>query len=241
MSSLPHVPEALPMAEPVLSLDLQPLLSHLLEQIALLLRSGTGAATGPGASPGADTLLRQIAGEVAQLRAETAQGLSALRAARREEEDQDQAARREAVWQEAVFGPELCRIEELGEARARLLAGVQGSEPAAQALAGNLLLFHAAPVDRLANLLKDLGEAYYAWRLPSSDTDPLEHALVEWLVRRAATAGAGNTIELVQPGAPFHTEKHNATNRGVEVVAVQGWVVLRRGGTVASKARVVLR
>jgi len=46
---------------------------------------------------------------------------------------------------------------------------------------------------------------------------------------------------LVHPGQRFDAARHNAASRGVEIVAVHGWVVLREGGKVYTKATVAVR
>ena len=47
-------------------------------------------------------------------------------------------------------------------------------------LAGQLLVFQSAPAERLPQLLKDLGEAFYRWQPKATPgTNPLEEALVQ--------------------------------------------------------------
>lgn len=53
--------------------------------------------------------------------------------------------------------------------------------------------------------------------------------------------GLGNTIELVNVGDRFDIARHNASERGAVITAVQGWVVLRDNGKVYTKANVSVK
>ena len=50
-----------------------------------------------------------------------------------------------------------------------------------------------------------------------------------------------NTIELVHPGERFDSTRHNASQRGVEITQVLGWIVLRDNGKVYTKASVAVK
>jgi len=146
------------------------------------------------------------------------------------------------LWQEIILGNELCGDLSLTPIRRRFLADIVSGNVSARALAGELLLLQATAVDELPEQFRHVGEAYYRWRPRlSNDDDPLEKALANWLTRRAETAGLRNSIQLVSPGDRFDSSRHSATTRGVEVVAVHGWVVLRDNQKVYTKASVTLQ
>ena len=69
----------------------------------------------------------------------------------------------------------------------------------------------------------------------------MEQALAGWLQDACQQGGAANTIELVDPGQRFDAARHSAAQRGVEITAVQGWVVLRDNGKVYTKAAVAVK
>ena len=69
----------------------------------------------------------------------------------------------------------------------------------------------------------------------------MEQALVASLLRTCEQAGISNTIELVHPGERFDAARHNASERGVEVVRPLGWIVLRDNGKVYTKASVAVQ
>jgi len=147
-----------------------------------------------------------------------------------------------AQWEQAILGPDLAAAPALALYRQQLIDGILAGDPGACSLAGQLLVFHSAPAERLPQLLKDLGEAYYRWQPKTRPgTAPLEGALVEWLRRCCDSAGLANTIELVHPGERFDSSRHNAMGRGVEITEVLGWIVLRDNGKVYMKATVSVR
>jgi len=147
-----------------------------------------------------------------------------------------------ARWEEAIFGRQLAQDPALAFQRKQLLDGVLDGDRRACSLAGRLLLFQSAAAERLPPLLKEIGEAYYHWQPKTSPgTIPLEAALVRWLQDACEAAGISNTIELVHPGERFDSARHNATSRGVEITEVHGWIVLRAGGKVYTKASVAVR
>ncbi len=141
-------------------------------------------------------------------------------------------------WITAVLGPELAAHD----ASRHLLEGVLAGDGAAQGLAGQLLVFRSAPLERLPQLLKDVGEAFYRWHSKSvPGNDPFEEALANYVQRSCENAGIYNSIELVHPGERFDAARHNAASRGVEIIQVFGWIVLRDNGKVYTKAAVEVR
>lgn len=145
-------------------------------------------------------------------------------------------------WEEIVLGPEIASRPALAFQRQQLITGVLEGNAAACALAGQLLVFRSAPPERLPPLLKEIGEAYYRWQPKTRPgPTPFEEALVASLQRACESAGLRNRIELVDPGERFDATRHNASTRGVEIVEVQGWIVLRDNGKVYTKANVSVR
>jgi hypothetical protein len=145
-------------------------------------------------------------------------------------------------WERAIVGPSLAANPNLAFQRQQLVTGVLDGDAGACALAGQLLVFQSAPAERLPQLLKDIGEAYYRWQPKTrTATSPMEEALVAWLRQCCELAGISNTIELVHPGERFDAARHNAASRGVEITAVHGWIVLRDNGKVYMKAAVEVR
>jgi hypothetical protein len=147
-----------------------------------------------------------------------------------------------AQWEQAILGPSLAQNPALAFHRQQMLTGVLAGDAGACALAGQLLVFQSSPPERLPQLLKDLGEAFYRWQPKNTPgTNPMEEALVAWLRRSCENAGINNTIELVHAGERFDSTRHNATSRGVEITEVRGWIVLRDNGRVYTKATVAVR
>jgi hypothetical protein len=147
-----------------------------------------------------------------------------------------------AAWQRAILGPELAADPSIDRARDELCSQVIEGDPAACAMVGQLLVFQGSPPEKMPQLLKDIGEAYYRWQPKShAGHTPMEAALVRWLVARCDAAGVPNTIELVNPAERFDVMRHNAATRGVEITAVHGWIVLRDSGKVYTKATVTVR
>jgi hypothetical protein len=159
-----------------------------------------------------------------------------------EEPAEEEAPVTSAQWEQAILGPSLAQNPALAFQRQQLLNGVLEGNAGACALAGQLLVFQSAPPERLPQLLKDLGEAFYRWQPKKTPgANPVEEALVAWLQRSCENAGISNTIELVHPGERFDSTRHNATSRGVEITEVLGWIVLRDNGRVYTKATVAVR
>jgi hypothetical protein len=144
-------------------------------------------------------------------------------------------------WESLLLGPELASQDELEIDRQELLTDARQGDPAAWALLGQLLVFRAANSDRLPVLLKDIGEAYYRWRPSAGAGDPFQDSLISWLQQTCASGGLANTIELVHMGDRYDSTRHNTRERGVEVSAVYGWVVLRDNGSVYTKANVSVK
>jgi hypothetical protein len=123
-----------------------------------------------------------------------------------------------------------------------LLAGVAEGDPGACCLLGQLLIFRSAAADKMPPLLKDIGEAYYRWQPKTRPgPSPMEQALATWLKEALQDVGMANSIELVEPGERFDSNRHTASSRGVEITEVRGWVVLRDNGKVYTKAHVAVR
>jgi hypothetical protein len=145
-------------------------------------------------------------------------------------------------WEEILLGSELSNNQPLSGLRQKFLADVIAGLAEARALAGQLLLCQTSSVEEMPERFRHVGEAYYRWR-PRTTTadDPFEQALATWLTRRADEAGLRNSIQLVRPGDRFDGNRHSAATRGVEVVAVHGWVVLRDNQKVYTKASVTVQ
>jgi hypothetical protein len=144
------------------------------------------------------------------------------------------------AWERAILGDELAAEPMLAAERAELVDALLSGDETAAALVGWLLIFAAAPSDRVPQLLRDVGEAYYAWR-PHTGGDSFRNALIEYIRGRCEAAGVGNKIELVQPGDRFDQSRHISKQRGIEVEDVHGWVVLRDNGKVYTKASVTTK
>jgi hypothetical protein len=144
------------------------------------------------------------------------------------------------VWERIVLGPALAQHPSLAADRAELIDGMLAGDDAAVGLVGQLMIFNSAAAERMPQLLKDVGEAWYAWR-PHAGGDAMRDALIDYLGERCQSAGVGNTIELVRPGDRYDHTKHNAKQRGVEIDDVLGWIVLRDNGKVYTKASVSVK
>ncbi len=198
-----------------------------LDQIA-----GAGAAsTGAGPSEAIARLERQLDDGMRQL----AERLAPPRKV-------ETAPASNLDWERALLGPRIAQNPNLAFQRQQILRGVLDGEAATRSLAGLLLAFQSAPPERMPQLLKDIGEAFYRWQPKThAGTNPMEESLVAWLQSVCDDAGIGNRIELVHPGERFDSTRHNALSRGVEVADVQGWIVLRDNGKVYTKATVTAR
>ncbi|MCA9268365.1 MAG: hypothetical protein KDA41_07830 [Planctomycetales bacterium] len=140
-----------------------------------------------------------------------------------------------------VFAQDLAFHASLAPQRQAIVQGLRQGDPDATSLVGQILIFRAAWPDRVPQLLKDVGEAWYRWSPnDAAAPDPMRDALIAWLHTKVESVGLGNRIELVRPGDRYDSKKHNAKDRGVEVSQVQGWVVLRDNGSVYTKANVTV-
>jgi hypothetical protein len=228
----PPQPVAAPEAGP--SVDGGPLaaLQHRLNQLSAELAEFRGEAM---------TLLQfnpAAAAPVAVPEVDTADPVSALLIP--DPADADAASRQS--WEDIVFGAELCADSSLDPIRRQFLDDVVSGSVPARALAGQLLLLQATEINELPERFRHVGEAFYRWRPRlTTDDEPLEQALADWLTRLADGAGLRNSIQLVRPGDRFDSTRHSAATRGVEVVAVHGWVVLRDNQKVYTKASVTVR
>ena len=163
-------------------------------------------------------------------------------AASEEPEAVESAAAAPGNLETAVCGESLAADGSLADARHALITGLLASDSGAMGLVGQLLLFHAAPVDRMPHLLRDIGEAYYRWRPQAAHaTDPFQQAMMQWLAQACEQSGSANRIELVRPGDRYDATRHHAKSRGLEVSDVYGWVVLRDNGKVYTKAAVAVK
>ena len=149
----------------------------------------------------------------------------------------------QADWLGIMLGSTLASDIRLGESLRWLRENVLTANPQALSLIGQMLVFRSAGAERKPSLLKDVGEAYYRCFPKSRDTgDPFEESLAAWSQSLCNEAGLPNSIELVHPGERFDAARHAPVERGgVEVAEVLGWVVLRDGGRVFSKASVLTR
>ena len=99
-----------------------------------------------------------------------------------------------------------------------------------------LMTFRSSTAERMAKMLKDIGEAYYRWHPTGNDAS--RDALIQWMHALLEQVGLGNRIAIVQSGDRYDMQRHNSKEKGVEVVDVYGWAVLRDNGKVYSKASV---
>ena len=146
-------------------------------------------------------------------------------------------------WHHILLDDELAADPSLADSRRQFLQDVFDGLPAARALAGHLMIVRAASQQDLPEMLRHVGEAYYRWRPREAGTaeEPFETALAQWLNQLVRRAGLPNSIQLVQPGERFDSARHIAAGRGVQIVAVRGWVVLRDRTKVYTRANVTVR
>ncbi|HUT89340.1 MAG TPA: hypothetical protein VMY37_07580 [Thermoguttaceae bacterium] len=245
-SSLAGAPTASPAESGTAEQGPPAALQPLQEQLDRLEASLKRLSEASGAAAGGDGVTNTaILEAVRQLQVRFDGGLRQLTdllAPPEEAADDTAAPPTSAQWEQAVVGPALAANPALALERRQLLGGVLEGQAGACALAGQLLVFQSAPVERLPQLLKDIGEAFYRWQPKMAPgTNPMEQTLADWLQRSCETAGIYNTIELVHPGERFDSTRHTATSRGVEITEVRGWIVLRDNGRVYTKATVEVR
>jgi hypothetical protein len=140
-----------------------------------------------------------------------------------------------------IFPPDFARQPELKDHRQQLLHGVRHEDPATVGLVGELLIFRSSTIDKMPQVVKDVGEAWYRWRPDRAGMpDPFRDALIDWLHRRMEMAGLTHRVALVHVGDRYDSKRHNTQGRGVEVTEVFGWLVLRDNGSVYTKASVAV-
>jgi len=140
-----------------------------------------------------------------------------------------------------IFGESLAAIPSLAGDRGQVLAGMMSGDEDAMTLAGNLLIFRAANSEQMPQLIKGLGEAYYQWRPSSGIDDDFRAAIIQYVHQTCEANGVTHRIELVQSGDRFESKRHTSKQRGVEVVDVHGWVVVRENGSPYTKATVTVQ
>jgi hypothetical protein len=185
-----------------------------------------------------------IESELRQLRTRIDDGLAELSHCLRPQDSESQFVDASAGsdWERAVLGPNLASNPDLAFQCRKLLSGVLQGDAASRSLAGQLLLFQSAAPEKMPNLLKEIGEAYYRWHpKTTSVSNKFEEAIIAWLQRTCEEQGIPNTIELVHPGERFDSSRHTASGRGVEITDVNGWIVLRDNGKVYTKASVTVK
>ncbi len=145
-------------------------------------------------------------------------------------------------WERCLLGDELCQNPELADVRRKLLDDVLSGVAEARALVGQVMLVQSVSAEQMPELMRSVGEAYYRWQPRTILGDePLELVLASWLTERAQMLGLGNKIELVRTGTRFDASRHLASERGVEITAVHGWVVVRNTGKVYTRASVSVK
>jgi hypothetical protein len=142
-------------------------------------------------------------------------------------------------WSSIIFGADTASNPAVAHLSGRLLSEVYGGDDDAMGMVGQLMDFRSADRERKLRMLKDIGEAFYRWK-PAGD-DRLRDALIAWVHALLDREGIPNRITVVQVGDRYDMQAHNAKERGIEVSAVYGWVVLRDNGKVYSKANVSVR
>lgn len=146
-------------------------------------------------------------------------------------------------WFKIMLDPSFFTNPDLSDSIVYLRENILQGNDLALSLLGQLVVFRCATADRKPSLLKDVGEAYYRCFPKTHDqSDPFENALAAWSSQQCKSVGLPNSIALVHPGERFDASRHSTVERGgVEIVGVYGWIVLREGGRVYSKASVQTR
>ena len=216
------------------SLDALAPLYEKLDRLESSMKAPADASSGTAGDPALEA--------IRQLRVQLDGGirhLSDLLAPQSEPVEESSGPAGSSDWERAILGPDLVEYGELAFQRRQLTEGVLGGDPGACALAGQLLVFQSAAAERLPQVLKDIGEAFYRWQPKvAPGMNPMEETLAKWLRASCEAAGIYNTIELVHPGERFDSSRHTASSRGVEITQVHGWIVLRDNGKVYTKATV---
>jgi len=187
-----------------------------------------------------ESLVKEIQVQVTELAAEAVDDVEVLEP---EVVEPEEPAASSAGWLRVMLGNSLYENPQLESSIRWIEQHVLADDADAMLLLGQLLVFRFASSDKKPTLLKDVGEAFYRCFPKVRDaSDSLEVALAGWLTRECEAVGLPNSIELVHPGDRFDALKHAPIERGgVEIARVQGWVVLRDGGRVFSKAAVATR
>ena len=142
-------------------------------------------------------------------------------------------------WSGILFGENLHAEPSIPHLSGLLLADVHAGDCQAVALAGQVMTFRTGTAEQKARLLKDVGEAFYAWR-PRGDEGLLQ-SLIAWVHAELDAVQLGNRIMVVQVGDRYDMQRHHAKQPGVEIADVYGWIVLRDNGKVFSKANVAVK
>jgi hypothetical protein len=142
-------------------------------------------------------------------------------------------------WSGILFGENLHAEPSISHLSGSLVADVHAGDCQAIALAGQVMTFRTGSAEQKARLLKDVGEAFYAWK-PEGD-DRLLLPLIAWIHAELDAVQLGNRIMVVQVGDRYDMQRHHAKQPGVEVADVYGWIVLRENGKVFSKASVAVK
>jgi hypothetical protein len=142
-------------------------------------------------------------------------------------------------WSSILFGENLHAVRSVSHLSGSLLADVYAGDSQAVGFAGQLMTFRTGTAEQKARLLKDVGEAFYAWK-PHGEA-PLLEPLIDWVHAELDEVQLGNRIMVVQVGDRYDMQRHHAKQPGIEVAEVYGWVILRDNGKVFSKASVAVR
>ena len=147
------------------------------------------------------------------------------------------------TWLRVLLGNDLFNNTELKRSVDWIEQQALSDNSDALLLLGQLLVFRFSSADRKPTLLKEVGEAFYrCFPKIRDERDHFEESLAAWLTKQCDAVGLPNSIELVHFGERFDASKHAPIERGgVEIARVLGWVVLRDGGRVFSKAAVQTR
>jgi hypothetical protein len=141
---------------------------------------------------------------------------------------------------ETILGADLTAEPAVRDQCQQLATAMLAGQAAATYLVGQLLIASTVSADGLPRVVKDLGEAYYAWHREQQDPgQELLTALKQWAEQRCRAVGILNRIELCTPGERFDSSRHAASEAGPSIAEVRGWIVTRGNEKVYSKASVV--
>ncbi len=151
------------------------------------------------------------------------------------------------TWRAAALGDELVNDASSRAHCDELVHDLLNGQSLAVSLLGHWMTFRAASPDRLPLLMRQIGEAYYAWRPREqsgpSEEDGLELALVRAMNARCERASVRNRVELIRQNTRFDPVRHepDGGSGGTTVVAVRGWLVLKADNSVFYRAKVSVR